>query len=309
MEPHRAGTVALIGRPNVGKSTLLNTVVGQKVAIVSDKAQTTRRRMLGIASHPGYQIVFVDTPGIHEPHTQLGKLLNESAQQALADVDVVLAVVDASKMPGREDQGIAKLLDAGGWLAGADGSPAPKGDRLVVCLNKMDLLKAPDVKGHVEAYQALFRTENTMLTSLVRKSGNVELLVAMLVERLPEGPALYDEDEVTDMPMRVLAAELIREKVLRLTRQEVPHAVATVVDSWEEEGDLTRIHASIVVEKDGQKAIVIGKHGAMLRQVGTEARQEIESWLGRRVHLQLFVKVRSDWRQNPRMLRDLEYMG
>ena len=292
MSEHKSGMVALIGRPNVGKSTLVNLFVGHKVSIVSDKPQTTRRRALGILSEPEFQIVFVDTPGMHEPHTRLGKLLNESAETALDGVDAVLVVVDSSKRPGPEDEAIAAKLEATGWL-----NP---GSKLLLCLNKMDRLKAEFVVEHTELYCKLFRTESYMLTSLTKRQ-NTDLLLSMLVELLPEGPPLYPEDEFTDQPMRFIAAELVREKALRLTRQEVPHAIATVVDEWEEEEDgRVRVAVSIVVEKQGQKAILIGKGGTMLKKIGQEARLELNEMLGARVHLELFVKVREEWRQNRR---------
>ncbi len=303
MEPYRAGIVALIGRPNVGKSTLLNSVVGQKISIVSDKAQTTRKRLLGIATTDRYQIVFADTPGVHEAHTHLGKILNEAAQGALADVDAVLVVVDSSKEPNKDDEAIAQMLAQSGWLPPKPGKP------VLLCLNKMDLLKAHFVQSNVEAYCKLYQTEDYMLTCLTKEQ-NLQQLVDLVVRQLPEGPPLYAEDELTDQPMRSLAAELIREKALRLTRQEVPHALACLVESWDEvpETDLVRIHASLIVEKEGQKAILIGKRGAMLKRIGTEARAEIEALIGHRVYLELFVKVRPEWRQNPRMLQELEYL-
>lgn len=297
----KAGFVTLIGKPNVGKSTLLNHVVGQKVSIVSDKAQTTRRRLLGIATTERYQIAFVDTPGVHEPHTRLGKILNKAAEDALAEADVILVVVDSSKKPDREDEAIAAMVHR----ATSTGRGTPPS--VVLCLNKMDLLKAHHVEENVAAYCGLFGTEAYMMTTMT-KGHNADKLVDLLIERLPESEPLFPEDEITDQPMRVLAAEIIRERALRLTRQEVPHALATIVDEWEERPDgVTRITASLVVEKAGQKAILIGKGGAMLKRIGTEARQEIESWTGTRVFLELFVKVRTDWRQNPRMLHDLEY--
>jgi GTP-binding protein Era len=296
----KVGFVTLVGKPNVGKSTLLNTIVGQKVSIVSDKAQTTRRRLLGIATTDRYQIVFVDTPGVHEPHTQLGKILNKAAEEALAEADVILVVADSSKKPDREDEAIAAMVRRA--TSTGRGTPPP----VLLCLNKMDLLKAHHVEENVEAYCDLFGTEAYMLTTMTR-GHNADKLVDMLVERLPESEPLFPEDEITDQPMRLLAAEIIRERALRLTRQEVPHALATIVDEWEEKPGVTRISASIVVEKAGQKAIIIGKGGAMLKRIGSEAREEIEAWTGTKVYLELFVKVRTDWRQNPRMLRDLEY--
>lgn len=295
---YRAGLVALIGKPNVGKSTLLNLAVGQKVSIVSDKAQTTRRRILGIVTREAWQIAFVDTPGVHEAHNRLGKLLNDASRAALGEVNSVLAVVDASKPPSDEDRAVADMVRAAGWQ---EPSTPP-----LLCMNKMDLLKAVDVQAHVEAYCTMFGTEKYMLTSLVKRQ-NVDLLLDMVAAELPECEALFPEDEVTDLPARVLAAEVVREKALRATRQEVPHALATVVDSYEQTPKMIRITVSIVVEKDGQKAIMIGKGGSMLRRIGTEARQELEELLDSSVYLELFVKVRTDWRQNLRMLHDLEY--
>lgn len=305
----KVGYVALIGKPNVGKSTLLNTVVGQHIAIVSDKAQTTRRRMLGIATTADYQIVFVDTPGIHEPHTHLGKILNETAREATIDVDMILVVVDASVAPSKEDEAIASMLKATGALKKDDGGDWVALPKVELCLNKMDLLKAENVVDHVDGYCTLFGTDKYMLTSLT-KHQNVEKLIELVLQQLPEGELIYDEDELTDTPMRVLAAELVREKALRLTRQEVPHALASVVDNWEEDPDtgMVNILCSIIVEKPGQKAILIGKGGSMLKRIGTEARLEIEELVGQKVYLELFVKVRAEWRQNPRMLRDLEYI-
>lgn len=290
---YKAGSVALIGKPNVGKSTLLNTIVGQKVSIVSNKPQTTRRRVLGIATTDRYQIVFTDTPGIHEPHTRLQKTMVEHARAALSDVDVVVLVVDGAHHPGEDDKEIAKLLSI---------SDSP----VVLCMNKMDQLKAENVQVFVDAYSSLAGTDEYMLTTATRGT-NVGLLVDMLVAHLPEGKPIFPDDEFTDQSSRFLVGELIREKILNLTRQEVPHATAVLVDEWEEDGDLTRIGASIFVEKASQRGIVIGKQGQFLRQVGADARKEIEGLLGRHVFLQLNVKVREDWRMNPRMLQELEY--
>jgi len=298
----KCGTVALLGRPNVGKSTLVNALVGHKVSIVSDKAQTTRRRVLGILTEPGYQIVFIDTPGIHEPHTTLGRIMVQQARGVLSDADVLLAVVDVSKLPTREDETIALLCKQ--YLSNNSET------KLRVCMNKMDLMKAIDVKEHVEAYWQLFGIEpdQGILTCFTKRQ-NLDLLQDLIVAALPEQPARFAEDEFTDQPMRFIAAESVREKVLQLTRQEVPHAVGTVVEQWEEMPDSQILHiaVAIVVEKDGQKGILIGKKGEMLKKVGTMARIELEEMLDTKIYLELRVKVRTDWRQNPRMLRDLEY--
>ncbi len=302
---HRCGAIAVIGKPNVGKSTLVNQLVGQKVSIVSNKRQTTRSRILGILSEPDFQLALLDTPGMHEPHTHLGRIMNDAAKGALAEVDMILFVADCSKPPQDEDRAIAELVEAVWKYPHAQEHPGFNG--IILCLNKMDLLRAEFVKENVEAYCELFGTEEYMLTCLTKKQ-NAEKLLEMIVARLPQGDSQWPEDEFTDQPMRRLAAELIREKALRLTKQEVPHAIATVVEMWEPEPerDRVRITASIVVEKDGQKAIMIGKQGAMLKQIGTESRIEIEDILGQRVYLELVVKVRPEWRQNPRMLHDLE---
>lgn len=301
-KPFKSGIVALVGKPNTGKSSLTNLLVGQKVSIVSDKAQTTRHRIIGVATTDEYQIVLVDTPGIHKPHTQLGKILNETAQSSIEGADALVIMVDASKKVDKEDEAIATMLKQTHWI-GADGRAKPN---VILCLNKMDVLRAIDVEDRYESFTKLFGTENLMMTS-VTKNQNVNKLIEMILEHFPTGPMLYPEDEITDQPVRRLAAELVREKVLRLTRQEIPHAVATIVDDWEEERNLVRIAMSIIVEKDGQKAILIGKRGEMLKRIGTEARLEIADIVGKNVFLELFVKVRTDWRQNPRMLHELEY--
>ncbi len=294
----RSGVVAIVGRPNVGKSTLVNTVVGQKVSIVSDKAQTTRRRIMAIATTAEYQLVFVDTPGVHQPHHRLGKALNEIAKRAVQDVDVLLVMVDGSKPPNKDDENLAKMLRDTGTL---------KPEKTVLCLNKMDLLKAEHVQQNFDAYSALFPASETMLTSLTKKH-NVDLLVGLLVSRLPEGPPHYDADTLTDQPMRTLASELVREKALHVTREEVPHALATYTEGWDEDEALVHISVVLLVEREGQKAILIGKKGAMLTKIGKDARLEIEELVGKKVYLELFVKVRDDWRQNPHILQELELM-
>jgi len=293
----KAGYVAMIGKPNVGKSTLLNHLVGQKVSIVSNKPQTTRRRVLGIASGDNYQIAIIDTPGVHEPHTRLGRSMVDQARSALGDIDLILYVTDISKMPNEEDKEIARMLRT------------PEGEKAiprVLCFNKMDLLRADQVVDHVEAYCKLIGTEDYMMTSAT-KNQNVDKLIEMILEKLPIGERMFDEDEFTDQSSRFMAGELVREKILVATRQEIPHATAVFVEEWEDTGELVRIHATIYVEKSSQRAIIIGKKGEFLKKIGTEARQEIEALLGKRVFLELFVKVSEDWRMNPRVLRELEY--
>lgn len=293
---YRAGYVALLGKPNVGKSTLLNRIVGQKVSIVSNKPQTTRRRVIGICTTPNYQIAFIDTPGIHEPHTQLGKAMVEQARMSLGDADQVVYVADGSHHPGEQDREVAKLLK--------EDLKIP----MVLCMNKMDLLKAEDVERNADAFCTLLGlTQNDLMLTTATKGHNVDKLVEMIVSKLPERQPMYADDEFTDQSSRFLAAELVREKILQATREEVPHSVAVMVDEWEEEGSLTRIGATILVERASQRAILIGKQGQFLKKIGTEARLEIEELVGKKVYLQLHVKVSEDWRMSPRILQELEY--
>ena len=293
----RAGNVALIGKPNVGKSTLLNHIVGHKVSIVSNKPQTTRRRVKGIATTDRYQIVFIDTPGIHEPHNRLGRAMVDQAKGVMSTVDVILFVADGAHHPGEIDREIAKQIRAG---------EADQTIPVIVCLNKMDLLKAEDVQRNVDAYTSLLGTEDYMLTTATQ-GHNVDALVQLIVSKLPERAPTFEDDEYTDQSSRFLTAELVREKILRATREEIPHAVAVMVDEWDEEEGFTRIAATILVEKSSQRAIIIGKQGAFLKNIGTLARQEIEALLGHKVYLELHVKVSEGWRQNPRVLHELEY--
>ncbi len=292
---HRAGFCVIVGRPNVGKSTLLNLYVGAKVTIVSDKPQTTRRVVRGILTRPDAQIVFVDTPGIHRPIHPLGKFMVRSAVDTLDDVDVIVFVADGSKMPTREDEDIAEMLN--------ERAEAP----VLLALNKMDLLKRDMVGEITQAFFDLVEHDDWMRISATKKE-NTDKLLDMIVARLPEGPALYPEDEITDTPMQVLVAELVREQLLINTRQEIPHSIAVHIDEWEERSpQLTYISATIWVEKDSQKAIVIGERGSMLKKVGQAARKEIEAWLGHQAYLELIVKVRQQWRRDDRLLRELGY--
>lgn len=305
MTAFKCGAVALVGKPNVGKSTLTNLLVGQKVTIVSNKPQTTRTSIRGVVTTPEFQLVLVDTPGLHAAHTELQKLMNKSAAGSLGDVDLVLVVVDASRPPDKEDQALADMIRKTWEYPYAEENPGKTG--ILLCLNKMDRLKAEDVVDHTEAYQQLFNADESMLTCLT-KAQNHLLLLNMIAARLPEGEPLFPEDTVTDSPMRTIAAELVREKALELTKKEVPHSIGVLVDNWEEDERITTIYASIIVEKPGQKAILIGKGGSMIKVIGTQARLEIEEMIGKRVNLDLTVKVRPEWRQSPRMLHELDYL-
>lgn len=293
----KCGVVAVVGKPNVGKTTLMNHIVGEKVGIVSPRPQTTRTAIVGIANRSGAQIVFRDTPGIHRPRTKLGVLMVERAIATLHDADVVLFVVDVSRMPNEEDKRIAHLISLH--------SSAPR----VVALNKMDRLQPEHVQKHYDAYRALTEPSEMLYTNALLGE-NVQKLVELLVARLPEGPPLYEDPELyTTQTQREMAAELIREQVLIATREEVPHGVAVVIEGWEDadpadEKPVTRISAAIVVERKSQKPILIGRGGRMLKRIGSEARKEIERMLGNQVFLELFVKVRENWRDRPALLRE-----
>ncbi|MBI1333953.1 MAG: GTPase Era [Armatimonadetes bacterium] len=294
---HRFGHVAVVGQPNVGKSTLINFIVGHKVSIVSSKPQTTRKRVMGIVTRPEYQIAFIDTPGIHEPHNRLQRSMVEQARGSLDGIDVILVVVDGAKAPDEIDESIAKLVRTN------------KSVPVVLCLNKMDHLKAEHVVRHVEAYGEMFGTDEYMLTTAT-KGQNVGKLLDIVLSHLPERAPFYPEDEFTDQTARFIAAEYVREKILLKTRQEVPHATAVVVESWDERADgIVHISASIIVDKDSQRAILLGKHGQFIKTVGTEARADLEEMLGHQVFLELHVRVQAGWRQNPRMLHELDYDG
>jgi GTP-binding protein Era len=300
-EGHKSGFVAVIGRPNVGKSTLINRIVGQKVAIVSPKPQTTRNRILGILTleneDGGAQIIFVDTPGLHKPRHKLGQYMVATATNAIPDADVVLFVVDVSVEPTDEDRMITKLI--------RQQTERP----VVLVLNKMDLLPPEKVKPHTELYWELAPHRHDWLMTVATEGVNLDKLLEMILTALPEGPPYYPGDQVTDQTEREIAAELIREQVLRYTRQEIPHAVAVVVEEFKErENGVIYVEANVFVEKDSQKGIIIGRGGQMLHRIGSAARQEIERMVSGQVYLDLWVKVRKAWRRNERELRRLGYV-
>ena len=293
---HRSGFVAVIGRPNVGKSTLINQFVGQKVAIVSPKPQTTRSRIMGILTREDAQVIFVDTPGLHRPRHKLGKAMVAAATRAIPGSDVVLFMVDVSVAPTDGDRMIARLIK--------EQTDAP----VMLVLNKMDLLPAGKVKSHTEAYWELAPYHRDWMMTTATQGANLDKLLSLVVAALPEGPRYFPGDQVTDQTERQIAAELIREQVLRHARQEVPHAVAVVVEEFKErDNGVIYVAANIFVERDSQKGIIIGRRGQMLRQIGAAARQEIERMSNGRVYLDLWVKVRKGWRRDERELHRLGY--
>jgi len=292
---HRAGFVAILGRPNAGKSTLLNALMGTKLAIVAPRPQTTRTAIQGVLRLPGAQIVFVDTPGIHESSTLLNKRMMDQVR-ASADADVVLFLVDATARFSDDDAGAVDLVKK-------TGAPA------IAVFNKIDKLREKaKLLALIERYQGMHDFAAYVPISALKGDG-IEVLRKEILARLPEGPALYPKDHLTDQPERFLAAEIIREKVLHLTRQEVPHAVAVMIENWEDTPGVVRIAATIYIERPGQKAILIGAGGALLKKIGTLARREIETLVGKKVFLQTFVKVRPNWRQDPEFLAATDWRG
>jgi GTPase len=289
----RAGFVAIIGRPNAGKSTLLNRLVGQKVAIVTSKPQTTRNRIQGIVTRPDGQIVFVDTPGLHEATTALNRQMMREVAAALEGIDVLLMMVDASTTLPHAD---ALLLEKGKRF----------GDKVILALNKIDRVPKPKLLPLLDAFGKAFSFAALVPISALRGDGCNELLEEIL-KNLPYGEPFFPEDQITDQPERFLVGEIIREKAIDLTYHEVPHALAVVIDQFEEKPKLLRIHATLHVERDSQKKILIGHKGEMLKKIGTAARRELETLLGTKIFLAMFVKVVADWRENPQKVRELDW--
>ena len=294
MKHYKFGYVSIIGSPNVGKSTILNRLIGQKIAITTNKAQTTRRRINGILTTDEAQIVFVDTPGIHKPIDKLGECLVDEAKSTLGDVDLILFVVDGSTSAGRGDKWIVDNI-----LKNYKG-------QILIIANKYDLIK--DIKLREEnllTYKTLF-TDNYPCIKVSAKTGrNFDTLLKNITRKLPKGEKVYDDDTITDETMRNIARELIREKILLYTHDEIPHSVAVIIDSYEEKETLDKIRAQIIVEHETQKGIIIGKNGSMLKKIGTEARKEIEFTADKKVYLELQVKVIKDWRKKS---KDLDKM-
>ncbi len=292
-QPHKSGFVAIVGRPNAGKSTLLNALVGAKVSIVTSVPQTTRNRILGIANRPGAQMIFMDTPGIHKPLSRLNERMMSFVRQALEERDLALLIVDASVKFGKGDQFALELLK----------EYAPP---TILLLNKIDLISKPRLLPLMDRYAKLHNFEEIIPISAKTGDG-LELLVSAVIARLPEGPQYFPPDVYTDQPERFLASEIIREKVIGHTRQELPYVTAVLIDRFEESDTITRIYSTIVVERDSQKPIVIGAGGNLIKQIGTEARHELEKLFPPKVFLGLEVKVEPEWRDNRAIVAALDY--
>lgn len=287
----RAGFVSVVGRPNVGKSTLVNALVGQKVAIVSDKPQTTRNRILAVVNRPDGQIVLFDTPGIHKPVHRMNKRMVDVAVKSLGQVELAVWVIDVTEAYGPGDRYVREVLKKAG-------------KPVILAINKIDRVPKPKILAVIEQYRNFLDFAEVVPIS-ARDGDNVDRLSGLLVAHLPEGPPLYPADFLTDLPERFFVAEMVREQILRLTREEIPYSTGVVIESFKEEEGLVRIEASVLVERESQKGIIIGKGGSMLKAVGTAARAQIESFLGAKVFLGLFVKVRERWREDAAILDEM----
>ncbi len=290
----KSGFVAIVGRPNVGKSTFMNYVLGQKIAIMSDKAQTTRNKIQGVYTNQDCQIVFLDTPGIHKPKHELGNFMVESAYSALKEVDAVLFMVNAAEKRGPGDDFIIEKLKK---------IKTP----VFLVLNKIDLISPDELLDRVDSYQETIPFAGIIPISVLQ-GNNVQELMTTLTNHLPEGPQYYPSDQITDHPEYFVVSELIREKILHLTKEEIPHSVAVTVDKMQkDEFDKVHVYANIIVERPTQKGIIIGKGGKLLKEIGVRARKDIEQLLGNKVYLELWVKVEKDWRKKKSHLQDFGY--
>ena len=290
---YKSGFVSLIGRPNVGKSTLMNSLIGQKIAITSNKPQTTRNRIQTIYTDDRGQIVFLDTPGIHKAKNKLGNYMVNAAQRTISEVDVILWLVEPTTYIGAGERHIIEQLKK---------TNTP----IILVINKIDTVKKDEILAFIEAYRHELDFAEVVPVSALKKK-NTEVLIECILKYLPYGMPFYDEDTVTDQPQRQIAAELIREKVLRSIDEEIPHGVAVAIDSMKWNRDVCHIDATIVCERDSHKGIIIGKQGSMLKKIGTQARREIEDMLECQVNLQLWVKVKKDWRDSDFLLKNFGY--
>jgi GTP-binding protein Era len=285
----KSGFISIIGRPNVGKSTLLNALLGEKIAIISDKPQTTRNRILGILSRPGAQLVFMDTPGIHKPMHRMNEVMVRTALQTYNEVDVILLLVEAMEQPGGGDKFIIDTLSK---------VKTP----VFLLINKVDLVQKEALLPLMQEYSKLHDFAEIIPVSALKN--DLGGLVETVLNRLPRGPKYFPDDQLTDQPERFIVSELVREKIFELTKEEIPYSTAVVIEEMKEDTDITRIHAVIYVERDSQKGILIGKGGGMLKQIGTLARLDAEKLLGTKIFLKLFVKVKKGWREDEGMLKN-----
>ncbi|MGA5692504.1 GTPase Era [Cytobacillus pseudoceanisediminis] len=292
---HKSGFISIIGRPNVGKSTFLNRVIGQKIAIMSDKPQTTRNKVQGVLTTNDAQFIFIDTPGIHKPKHKLGDFMMKVAQNTLKEVDVILFMVNAQEGFGRGEEFILEKFQS---------VRTP----IFLVINKIDQVHPDELLKIIESYKEKYEFSEIIPISAL-EGNNVETLLGQIKEYIPEGPQFYPADQVTDHPERFIVSELIREKALHLTREEIPHSLAVTIDKMErrEDKDVIHVMATIIVERDSQKGIVIGKQGKMLKEIGKRARVDIENLLGSKVFLELWVKVQKDWRNKMSQLRDFGF--
>jgi GTP-binding protein Era len=296
--PFKSGFIAIAGKPNVGKSTLTNVLLGQPIAGVSAKPQTTRKRQLAIRTTAEYQMIFVDTPGLHEPKDKLSQFINSEAVSALSDADLILFLVDGSQKPDEEDRKLADLVHE-----------AQKEDSVLLVINKIDLVDGKTLSAHRKLYQALF-PEAPVLQISAQTGKGIGELIDSLVERLPEGPMYFPEEQITQTYERDIAAELIRAACMDLLEDELPYSIAVHTDEYSErENGVVYIKATIFVERDAQKAIVIGRNGEMIKRIGTLARTEIEAMNGKKVFLELYVKTRKNWKNDPTFLREVGFTG
>ena len=286
----KSGFISIIGRPNVGKSTLLNALLGEKIAIISDKPQTTRNRILGIVNQPAAQLVFMDTPGIHKPMHKMNEFMVKTALATYNEVDVILMLVEATEPPGGGDKFIIETLSQ---------VKTP----VFLLINKVDLIKKEALLPLIQEYSKLYNFVEIIPVSALKN--DLGGLLDAILKRLPQGPKYFPDDQLTDQPERFIVSELIREKVFALTKEEIPYSTAVVIEEMKEEPDITRITAIIYVERDSQKGILIGKGGGMLKKIGTLARQDAEKLLGAKIFLQLWVKVKKGWREDERMLKNI----
>lgn len=289
----KSGFVSLIGRPNVGKSTLLNTLINQKIAITSNKPQTTRNIIQGIYNEDGYQIVFVDTPGIHKPLNKLGKLLNKEAQSMAKDVDVILFIVDAKEGLGVGDKKIIESLSS---------TDSP----VILVLNKIDKMTDAEIYNAINSYKDLYDFSEIVPISAMNKS-NIATLVEVIKKYLTDNMRYFDDDAITSSSLNFLVSEFVREKIFRMTEEEIPHSITCITSKFEEKKDIINITVDIIVDRDSIKKIVIGKQGSLLKAVGIEARKDIEELVGKKVYLELYVKTIKNWRDKERYLNELGF--